>query len=144
MSSIAYVTDEKMLEYHRLCRNRDILFWRLSSRKKFTDFRKGDLLFFFARPAHSRRKGLIGYAHFDSVKRLSLRQMWNKFNTSTGYDSMQLLSEAILDVQGKAKLLKKFSGYRLLILDEWLLNDMTESEQHFIFELIERRYSRLG
>ncbi len=95
MSSIAYVTDEKMLEYHRLCRNRDILFWRLSSRKKFTDFRKGDLLFFFARPAHSRRKGLIGYAHFDSVKRLSLRQMWNKFNTSTGYDSMQLLSEAI-------------------------------------------------
>jgi DNA replication protein DnaC len=28
----------------------------------------------------------------------------------------------------------------LLILDEWLLNDMTESEQHFIFELIERRY----
>ena len=28
----------------------------------------------------------------------------------------------------------------MLILDEWLLNDMTEIEQHFIFELIERRY----
>ena len=55
-------------------------------------------------------------------------------------DLMQLLSEAILDVQGKAKLLKKFSGYKLLILDEWLLNDLTDSEQHFIFELIERRY----
>ena len=54
MSSIAYVTDEKMLEYHRLCRNKDILFWRLSSRKKFTDFRKGDLLFFFARPLKPR------------------------------------------------------------------------------------------
>jgi hypothetical protein len=95
MSSIAYVTDEKMLEYHRLCRNKDILFWRLSSRKKFTDFRKGDLLFFFARPSHSRRKGLIGYAHFDSVKRLSLRQMWEQYETSTGYDSRELLSEAI-------------------------------------------------
>ncbi|SDB57635.1 IstB-like ATP binding protein [Ruminococcaceae bacterium FB2012] len=59
-------------------------------------------------------------------------------------DLMQLLSEASLDVHGRSKLLKKFSGYRLLILDEWLLNDMTESEQHFIFELIERRYSRLG
>ncbi|SDB40276.1 IstB-like ATP binding protein [Ruminococcaceae bacterium FB2012] len=35
---------------------------------------------------------------------------------------MQLLSEASLDVHGRAKLLKKFSGYRLLILDEWLLN----------------------
>ncbi len=95
MSSIAYVTDEKMLEYHRLCRNKDILFWRLSSRKKFTDFRKGDLLFFFARPPHTRRKGLIGYAHFDSVKRLSLRQMWEQYGTSTGYDSRDLLSEAI-------------------------------------------------
>ena len=95
MSSIAYVTDEKMLEYHRLCRNKDILFWRLSSRKKFTDFRKGDLLFFFARPSHSRRKGLIGYAHFDSVKRLSLRQMWEQYETSTGYDSRELPSEAI-------------------------------------------------
>ncbi|MBR3363508.1 MAG: hypothetical protein IKG53_01365 [Solobacterium sp.] len=95
MSSIAYVTDEKMLEYHRLCRNKDILFWRLSSRKKFTDFRRGDLLFFFARPPHTRRKGLIGYAHFDSVKRLSLRQMWEQYGTSTGYDSRDLLSEAI-------------------------------------------------
>ena len=95
MSSIAYVTDEKMLEYHRLCRNKDILFWRLSSRKKFTDFRKGDLLFFFARPSHSRRKGLIGYANFASVKRLSLRQMWEQYETSTGYDSRELLSEAI-------------------------------------------------
>ena len=55
-------------------------------------------------------------------------------------DLMQLLSETSLDVHSRAKLLKKFSGYRLLILDEWLLNDMTESEQHFIFELIERRY----
>ncbi len=41
-------------------------------------------------------------------------------------DLMQLLSEASLDVHGRTKLLKKFSGYRLLILDEWLLNDMTE------------------
>lgn len=95
MSSIAYVTDEKMLEYHRLCRNKDILFWRLSSRKKFTDFRKGDLLFFFARAPHSRRKGLIGYAHFDSVRRLSLNKMWDQFQTATGYDSRELLAEAI-------------------------------------------------
>ena len=55
-------------------------------------------------------------------------------------DLMELLGEASLDIHGRAKILKKFSGYRLLILDEWLLNDMTEIEQHFIFELIERRY----
>ncbi len=95
MSSIAYVTDEKMLEYHRLCRNRSILFWRLSSRKKFSDFRKGDLLFFFARPHRGRKKGLIGYAHFNSLKRLSLYQMWDQYGQATGYDSRQLLKEAI-------------------------------------------------
>lgn len=55
-------------------------------------------------------------------------------------DLMELLSEATLTTSGRSKLLKKFSGYRLLILDEWLLNDLTELEQHFFFELIERRY----
>ena len=52
-----------MLEYHRLCRNRTILFWRLSNKRKFADFKKGDLLFFYSRPMHGRRKGLVGYAH---------------------------------------------------------------------------------
>lgn len=53
---------------------------------------------------------------------------------------MELLSEATLTTSGRSKLLKNFSGYRLLIPDEWLLNDLTEPEQHFFFELIERRY----
>ena len=53
---------------------------------------------------------------------------------------IELLSEATLTKTGRSKLLKKFSGYKLLILDEWLLNDLTELEQHFFFELIERRY----
>ena len=94
MSSIAYTADESMLEYHRLCRNRSMLFWRLSS-KKFADFQKGDLLFFFARPHKGRKKGLVGYAHFDSVIRLSLKQMWSRYGQLTGYDSEELLREAI-------------------------------------------------
>ena len=95
MSSIAYVTDENMLEYHRQCRNTSILFWRVSSKKKFTDFKNGDLLFFFARTLHSRKKGLVGYAHFDSVKRLSLSQMWKTYGQTTGYDNEELLKNAI-------------------------------------------------
>lgn len=94
MSSIAYTADESMLEYHRLCRNRAMLFWRLSS-KKFADFHKGDLLFFFARPHKGRKKGLVGYAHFDSVVRLSIRQMWSRYGQLTGYYSEQLLKEAV-------------------------------------------------
>lgn len=96
MSSIAYVADENMLEYHRLCRNRTILFWRLSNKRKFTDFKKGDLLFFYSRPAYGRKKGLVGYAHYDSMKRLSLTQMWNRFGEATGYSDQKRLSDAIM------------------------------------------------
>lgn len=95
MSSIAYVTDEEMLEYHRLCRNRTILFWRLASKRKIADFHKGDLLFFYSRPIRGRKKGLVGYAHYDSTKCLSLNQMWKQYGESTGYSSKQRLEDAI-------------------------------------------------
>lgn len=95
MSSIAYVTDEKMLEFHRLCRNRTIIFWRLSSKKKFSDFRKGDLLFFYSRPAAGKKKAFVGYAHYSSTKRLSLSQMWKYFGEMNGYSSYYALRDAI-------------------------------------------------
>ncbi|HCK89121.1 MAG TPA: hypothetical protein DHW39_09995 [Erysipelotrichaceae bacterium] len=108
MSSIAYVTDEAMLEYHRLCRNRSILFWRLTEKKKFTDFRKGDLLFFFARPVRGRKKGFVGYAHYDSTKHLSLRQMWDLYKEKTGYDSEERMREAVMKA-AKADIPEKMS-----------------------------------
>ena len=55
---------------------------------------------------------------------------------------MTLYEEASISKSGVAKLLKKWSGYDLLILDEFLLNDLTQAEQLFLFELIERRYDR--
>ena len=55
-------------------------------------------------------------------------------------DLLVLRDEANLTNKGISKLLKKFSNYKLLILDEWLLDDLLEVEQHFIFELIERRH----
>lgn len=55
-------------------------------------------------------------------------------------DLLMLRDEATLKSQGIPKLLKKFSNYKLLILDEWLLDDLSDEEQHFLFELIERRH----
>jgi DNA replication protein DnaC len=55
-------------------------------------------------------------------------------------DLLMLRDEATLAPQGMSKLLKKFTRYKLLILDEWLLDDLSEEEQHFLFELIERRH----
>jgi DNA replication protein DnaC len=48
--------------------------------------------------------------------------------------------EASLTVKGVERLLKKYTTYRLLVLDEWLMDDISGAEQHFIFELIERRH----
>ena len=46
MSAIAYITDSKMLELHRLNNHRTINFWRPSGNINFTEFGEGDLLFF--------------------------------------------------------------------------------------------------
>ena len=51
-----------------------------------------------------------------------------------------LRDEASLAKQGISRLLKKFSSYKLLILDEWLLDSLSDEQQHFLFELIERRH----
>lgn len=55
-------------------------------------------------------------------------------------DLLMLRDEAMLTNQGLSKLLKKFSNFKLLLLDEWLLDDLSDEEQHFLFELIERRH----
>jgi DNA replication protein DnaC len=55
-------------------------------------------------------------------------------------DLFMLRDEASLTQQGIPKLLKKFSSYKLLLLDEWLLDDLSDEEQHFLLELIERRH----
>lgn len=48
--------------------------------------------------------------------------------------------EAVMTQHANHKLLKKYSSYKLLIIDEWLLNDISEDEQHFLFEPVERRH----
>ncbi len=51
---------------------------------------------------------------------------------------MEYGNTAILAGQPQ-KLLNKYARYQLLILDEWLVSDISDSELYFLFELIERR-----
>ena len=95
MSSIAYVTDQEMIEFHRLCGNSDVNFWRLSARAGFSDFKRGDLLFFYAYGQTKRKKGFVGYAHFEGTSRLTLDQMWKRYGTRNGYADRERLKEAI-------------------------------------------------
>ena len=55
-------------------------------------------------------------------------------------DLLMERDEAAVQPQGISKLLKKYSLYKVLLLDEWLLDDLSDAELHFLFELIERRY----
>ena len=41
---------------------------------------------------------------------------------------------------GKEKVLRNYSSFKVLVLDEWLLNDLSKEEIEFLFELSERRY----
>ena len=69
-----------------------------------------------------------------------------KYQIRTRYirlpDLLMEYDESTLTTKGKVKLLKKYSSFGLLILDEWLLEDISDEEQHFIFELIERRHDQ--
>lgn len=56
-------------------------------------------------------------------------------------DLLQLHAEASTTVTGVSKLIKKFEGYTLLILDEWLIDELSRQQKHFLFELIERRHT---
>lgn len=113
MGAIAYVADEDMIEYHRLCGNQEINFWRLSSQKTFTDFHVGDLLFFYSRPSYTNKKGFAGYGHYVSSSYMSIKDMWQKYGTRNGYDSLAKFNEAIVTANRDKPLPKKMDSLYL-------------------------------
>lgn len=40
------------------------------------------------------------------------------------------------------KYLAKLAGYKLLVIDEWLINDISQDDIQFLFELFEQRYDK--
>jgi DNA replication protein DnaC len=55
-------------------------------------------------------------------------------------DLLALRDEASLGRRGIAGFLRRFGGYDLLILDEWLLDKLSGEEKRVLFEIIERRH----
>ena len=56
-------------------------------------------------------------------------------------DLMVEWEDALSRNQGVKKLLRKYGNYKVLVLDEWLLEMPDERQCHFLLELIERRYN---
>ena len=79
MSAIAYITDSKMLELHRLNNHKAINFWRPSANTAFSDFREGDLLFFLSKDKEHKKKnekGIVGFGRLQSISTASPKMMW--------------------------------------------------------------------
>ena len=56
-------------------------------------------------------------------------------------DLVKIHDEAATTVTGVSKLLRKFESNTLLMLDEWLVDDLSLQQEYFRFELIERQYA---
>ena len=116
MSAIAYITDSKMLELHRLNNHRTIHFWRLSNNPNFSDFGPGDLVFFLSKDKEHRKgreKGIVGFGRMTHIGLASIKTMWDKYGIYNGYNTLEEFKEAILKVSKDKKLPKKISGFYL-------------------------------
>ena len=116
MSAIAYVTDSKMLELHRLNNNKTMNFWRTSSKINFTDFGTGDLVFFLSKDKEHKNKnekGIVGFGRVTDITVASVKTMWKKYGTLNGYQSLEEFKEAIIKVSKDKKVPDKISGLYL-------------------------------
>ena len=116
MSAIAYITDSKMLELHRLNNHKTMNFWRLSKNINFSDFSSGDLVFFLSKDKEHRsknEKGIVGFGRVSRINVSSVRTMWDKYGILNGYQSLPEFKEAILRVSKDKQIPKKISSFYL-------------------------------
>lgn len=109
MSSIAYITDQKLIEYVRSSGKRELNFWRLSMRN-FEFFAEGSLLFFIDGRSSTRNvkeKGIIGFGRAVGFKKMSPKKMWENYGTANGYHDYMSFLEAIQNA-GKTDTLPRY------------------------------------
>ena len=54
-------------------------------------------------------------------------------------DLLMEYGDAVLIQGQQKKVIRKYASVPLLIIDEWLMSEISDSELHFLFELMERR-----
>ena len=116
MSAIAYITDSKMLQLHRLNNHKTMNFWRVSNNINFSDFGTGDLVFFLSKDKEHKNKnekGIVGFGRVVSIDLGSIKTMWEKYGIYNGYKTIEELKEAIAKVSKDKKLPKKISSFYL-------------------------------
>lgn len=116
MSAIAYVSDSKLLQHHRLNARKTMNFWRISNNISFSDFNEGDLVFFLSKDKEQMlngEKGVVGYGQLDSIYLNSPKKIWDKFEKENGYNTYEEFKEAIKKVTKNHDLPSKISSLYL-------------------------------
>ena len=117
MSAIAYITDSRMLQMHRLNNHKTMNFWRISTNVNFSDFDKGDLVFFLSKDKEHKNKnekGIVGFGRLDTIAVGSIKTMWDKYGILNGYRTIEEFKEAIRKVTKDRKLPRKISSFYLV------------------------------
>lgn len=135
MSSIAYVADNKILEFHRINGNSSINFWRYST-KGFTDFKQGDLLFFLTRGrSKQKEKAIVGYGRCKEINKLPVKQVWQRYEKKNGFSNYEEFNEYVIkNSEGKIKHLSNIYLEEVVFFqNEILLSDFNfELSNHLV------------
>lgn len=106
-----------MIEFHRVMGNNQLVFWRLSSSIRFSDFHNGDLLFFLAkgteRSKKNREKGIIGYGRLSKSEVLTPRLAWRRYKTMNGYNSEEEFNEVLIKASKNKQMPEQISCLHL-------------------------------
>lgn len=116
MSSIAYITDSKLLELHRLNNHKTMNFWRLSNKVNFSDFFINDLVFFLSKDKEhmkGKEKGIVGFGRLSSINQSSVKMMWKKYGKLNGYNSLEEFKDTLIKNSKDKKLPDKISSFYL-------------------------------
>lgn len=116
MSSIAYITDSKMIELHRLNNHKSMNFWRLSTNINFSNFSNGDLVFFLSKDKdhmNQKEKGIVGFGRLENIEIDTIKNIWDKYKKLNGYNSLEEFKDAIIKASKIKELPEEISSLYL-------------------------------
>lgn len=116
MSSIAYITDSKMIELHRLNNHKSMNFWRLSTNINFSNFSNGDLVFFLSKDKdhmNQKEKGIVGFGRLENIEIDTIKNIWDKYKKLNGYNSLEEFKDAIIKASKIKELPQEISSLYL-------------------------------
>lgn len=116
MASIAYITDSKMIDLHRLNNHKTMNFWRLSTNINFSNFSYGDLVFFLSKDKdhmNLKEKGIVGFGRLEKIQVDTVKKIWEKYKDLNGYNSLEEFKEAIIKASKTKELPEEISSLYL-------------------------------